>query len=154
MRRASLALALGLLVLTSAAQAAGPVEGPYHRVEVVDGDTVVMGLTAGFVTGIKIRLLDINAPDSRGAICAEERTKAALATARMKELTARGVRIASGLEVDAFGRFLARLYDRAGRDLGAVLVAEGLAVPLANGVRRQPWCPAPVPPAPAPTPGG
>ncbi|MFL5331783.1 MAG: thermonuclease family protein, partial [Geminicoccaceae bacterium] len=53
----------------------------------------------------------------------------------------RRVRIVSYLETDAYGRLLARLYDRDGRDVSEVLIAEGHARPLGSNERRQPWCP-------------
>ena len=130
------------LILAGALVAAVPAfaEGSFRRVTIVDGDTVILPLTAGFVTAIKIRMLGIDAPETRGR-CLEERQRAAAATARLEQLTASGVRVVTELDVDSYGRFLGRLYDRQGRDLSAVMIAEGHARPLADGEPRRPWCP-------------
>jgi endonuclease YncB( thermonuclease family) len=137
MRRAILAALASLLLVAQA-----PADGPWRTVSVVDGDTVTLESAAGFVTGIKIRLLGIDAPEMRGG-CEAERQLAQQATDRLRQLVGARVRIVSQLEMDPYGRLLARLYDRAGRDVGQVLVAEGLARPLNRREARQPWCPAP-----------
>jgi endonuclease YncB( thermonuclease family) len=70
--------------------------------------------------------------------------KGALAAkARLTDLVAGGVRIVSTMDNDAFGRPLVRLYDRDGRDISEVLIAEGHARRLGGNERRQPWCTAP-----------
>jgi micrococcal nuclease len=141
MRRIVLAaLAVAFLAAPAAAQA--PTEGPWRLVDVRDGDTVILGTNAGFVTGIKIRLYGLDAPETKGR-CPEETAAAAAATQRLRELVSRRVRVVSYLETDAYGRLLARLYDRDGRDVSEVLIAEGHARPLGGNERRQPWCAAP-----------
>jgi micrococcal nuclease len=141
MRRTVLAaLAAAFLAAPAAAQA--PTEGAWRLVEVRDGDTVLLSLTSGMVTGIKIRLYGVDAPETKGR-CPEEIAAATAATQRLRELVSRRVRIVSHLETDAYGRLLARLYDRDGRDVSEVLIAEGHARPLGGNERRQPWCTAP-----------
>ena len=141
MRRTVLAgLAAAFLAAPAAAQA--PTEGPWRLVDVRDGDTVILNANAGFVTAIKIRLYGVDAPETRGR-CAEETAAAAAATQRLRELVSRRVRVVSYLETDAYGRLLARLYNRDGRDVSEVLIAEGHARPLGGNERRQPWCAAP-----------
>ena len=136
MKRAALCL-VAVLAATPALAA----EGRFRRVEVVDGDTVILPVSAGFATTLKIRILGIDTPERNGR-CEYERRMAMVATDRLRQLTANRVRVWSELEVDAYGRFLGRLYDRQGRDLSAVMLQEGHARPLADGQARQPWCPA------------
>ena len=99
---------------------------------VVDGDTFWLG-------GEKIRLSDINAPETHGAACPGERALGERAKARLLVLLNQG-RFA--LEVppratDRYGRAL-RIATRHGRSLGAQLVSEGLAEPWRG--RRSAWC--------------
>lgn len=131
--------ALAALALLPFLASPAPAEGPWRLVEVRDGDTVTLRVTAGPITGIKIRLLGLDAPEARSG-CPAERALAARATQRLKEVVSRRVRIASALEFDVYGRVLAALHDRDGRDVAAVLVAEGLARPLRDGEKRRPWC--------------
>lgn len=105
--------------------------GPRHTC-VIDGDTF-------WYRGTKIRISDINTPETSGAGCAYERDLGERATQRLVALLNAGpftiepdVR-----EVDRYGRSLARV-TREGASLGAVLVAEGLAEPW-QGYRRD-WC--------------
>ena len=61
------------------------------------------------------------------------------ATHRLKELLASGeVRVIESGKLDRYGRTLAHLTVN-GRDVGGVLIGEGLARPY-NGGRRQGWC--------------
>ena len=99
---------------------------------VVDGDTSWLG-------GEKIRLSDINAPETQGAACPVERALGERAKARLLVLLNQG---AFALEVppratDRYGRSL-RVATRHGRSLGAQLVSEGLAEPWRG--RRSDWC--------------
>jgi endonuclease YncB( thermonuclease family) len=105
--------------------------GPGARVNcVVDGDTFWMG-------GRKIRILDIDAPETHPPRCAREARLGEAATDRLHALLNAGeVRIAREGE-DRYGRTLARV-SADGRPVGDVLIAEGLARPYAGG--RRPWC--------------
>ena len=84
----------------------------------------------------------MDAPETRGR-CAVVSAAAAAATQRLRELVSRRVRVVSYLETEAYGRLLARLNDRDGRDVSELLLAEGHARPLGGNERRQPWCAAP-----------
>lgn len=102
-------------------------------VRVVDGDTFWHG-------GDKIRIADIDTPETHPPRCAYEAQLGAEATQRLDELLAEGpfeLRPTGGRDVDRYGRKL-RLVVRDGRSLGGVLVAEGLARPWTG--RREPWC--------------
>lgn len=146
--RALLILAAGLLVIAwlgSTPAQAQQQWGPYPAriVEIGDGDTftAMINTFPGEYSLRDVRLTDINAPEKRGQ-CDAERALAARATARLVELTGGvGATIAVVVEdVDNFGRVIARaLAD--GRDVGQVLLDEGLAREYADGQWRDGyWC--------------
>jgi endonuclease YncB( thermonuclease family) len=99
---------------------------------VVDGDTT-------FYRGVKIRLADIDAPETVGAQCALERALGERAKQRLLVLINQGPfeLVRTGRDEDIYGRKL-RVIQRGGRSLGDVLVAEGLARPWDGA--RQGWC--------------
>ncbi|PKB14809.1 nuclease-like protein [Novosphingobium kunmingense] len=98
---------------------------------VVDGDTF-------WLAGEKIRLADINAPETHQAACAAERALGERAKARLAQLLGGGFALSvEGRATDRYGRLL-RVARREGRSLGAQLVAEGLAEPWRG--RRSDWC--------------
>jgi micrococcal nuclease len=100
---------------------------------VVDGDTF-------YFQGQKIRVADIDAPETHPPRCEYERELGARATRRLHELLNAGpfdlVQLGNRDE-DRYGRKL-RAVLRDGRSLGDILVAEGLARTWTG--RRQPWC--------------
>lgn len=100
---------------------------------VVDGDTFRMN-------GTKIRIADIDAPETHPARCAHEAELGAAATQRLHALLNSGpVSLASvGRDADRYGRKL-RLVSVDGRGVGETLVAEGLARRYAGGYREG-WC--------------
>lgn len=99
---------------------------------VVDGDTFWLG-------GEKIRIADINAPETREAACPAERVLGEAAKRRLAELLGAGrfTLEIRGRATDRYGRAL-RVVGRDGRSLGSVLVAEGLAEPWRG--KRSDWC--------------
>jgi endonuclease YncB( thermonuclease family) len=100
---------------------------------VIDGDTIRYG-------GVKIRLEDIDAPEIFSPKCASEAALGRRATQRLLELMNAGpfrMTRRGGRDEDRYGRKL-RVIERAGRSVGAILVAEGLARPW-DGARRS-WC--------------
>ncbi len=99
---------------------------------VVDGDTF-------WLRGEKIRIADINAPETHAAACPEEAARGAAATRRLATLLNAGPfdLEAGPRERDRYGRLL-RVVTRNGRSLGDQLVAEGLAEPWQG--RRGDWC--------------
>ena len=99
---------------------------------VVDGDTF-------WLDGEKVRIADINAPETHSAQCPAERSRGEAATRRLIDLLNRGrfELVAGTRERDRYGRLL-RVVSRNGRSLGDQLVAEGLAEPWRG--RRSGWC--------------
>jgi micrococcal nuclease len=100
---------------------------------VIDGDTIRY-------RGIKIRLEDIDAPETFSPQCASEAARGRRATERLLELMNAGpfaVLRTGGRDEDIYGRKL-RTIGRGGRSLGDVLIAEGLARRW-DGARRS-WC--------------
>lgn len=124
---------LAALAIGSAPAGADPMEqcaaGPRHHC-VVDGDTL-------WLHGEKIRLAGIDAPELDGARCKPERELAEAATLRLVELLAAGPPLVERRGLDRYGRTLATVYID-GEDVGAVLIAEGLARVWTG--RREPWC--------------
>lgn len=98
----------------------------------VDGDTLWLG-------GEKIRLAGIDAPETHDFRCAEELVIGERAAARLRELVNGGALTLSTIDrdEDRYGRKL-RNVAVDGRDVGEVLVGEGLAREYARG--RRPWC--------------
>ena len=106
-------------------------EGPRINC-VVDGDTF-------WVNGEKVRLADINAPETAQAGCPQERVLGERAKQRLLVLLNAGpfTLEVSGRATDRYGRAL-RIARRDGRSLGNMLVREGLAEPWRG--RRSDWC--------------
>lgn len=100
---------------------------------VIDGDTF-------YFHGEKIRIADIDAPETSGAQCDFEAKLGARATQRLRELLNEGpfeLRGFQSRDTDRYGRKL-RIVMRDGASIGDRLIAEGLA--RRWGGRRLPWC--------------
>ncbi|MBX3594765.1 MAG: thermonuclease family protein [Sphingomonas sp.] len=100
---------------------------------VVDGDTFWMG-------GVKIRIADIDTPETHPSRCAREAALGQAATRRLRALLNSGPVALTPIEraFDRYGRRLA-LVSVAGQPVGETLVAEGLARRY-HGGRRAGWC--------------
>lgn len=100
---------------------------------VVDGDTFYFGSD-------KIRLADIDAPETHPPRCALEADLGDRATTRLSELLSAGSfeLVRFDRDTDRYGRKL-RIALRGGQSLGDRLVSEGLARTWTG--KRQPWCP-------------
>jgi len=122
---------MALTIIASAALFALCAPGPRNTC-VVDGDTF-------WLAGEKIRIADINAPETHGARCRFEQDLGDAATRRLIALLNAGpFALESGpRDRDRYGRAL-RTVVRHGRSLGGELVAEGLAEPWRG--RRSDWC--------------
>ncbi len=99
---------------------------------VVDGDTFWYG-------GTKIRIADINTPETSQASCPEEAALWARAKGRLAQLLNAGpfTLEVQGRQTDRYGRAL-RVVTRGGRSIGALLEAEGLAEHWQG--KRGDWC--------------
>jgi micrococcal nuclease len=99
---------------------------------VVDGDTL-------WIDGEKVRVADIDTPETHPPRCDEEARLGEAATLRMQALLNAGpvTLVAADRATDRYGRRLA-VVERGGVSLGATLVAEGLARRWEG--RRRPWC--------------
>jgi endonuclease YncB( thermonuclease family) len=106
-------------------------EGP-RTTCVVDGDTF-------WLDGEKVRIADINAPETHSAECPAERMLGERATRRLVALLNAGpfTLEVKGRTEDRYGRKL-RIVKRGGRSLGGQMVAEGLAEPWRG--KRGDWC--------------
>lgn len=104
---------------------------------VIDGDTVDMSCPG--MGAFRARLTGYDTPEAVEPGCAAEAQAARQATARLRSLVAEAQSVQPGFGgTDRYGRRLVRL-SLDGRDVGAVLIAEGLAVPYSGG-RRIDWC--------------
>ena len=110
-------------------------------ISIVDGDTFDIGNERWRPTGY-------DAPEIRNAKCPEERALGVAASFRLQHListaqtiraTPKRRRVSGKLTKDKWGRQLGTLTVD-GRDVGSILIAEGLARPY-NGGRRESWCP-------------
>ncbi|MFQ5783952.1 MAG: thermonuclease family protein [Alphaproteobacteria bacterium] len=151
-RLESAALRWGLVALATALVAAAGegvprggemVAGPVvaHVLRVIDGDTIVVRarIWLGQDVETRVRLTGVDAPELRGA-CARERTLARSARTFVSTRIADAPVSLSDIRYDKFGgRVLARVTSATGDDLGALLVAAGLARFYAGGARAG-WC--------------
>lgn len=97
----------------------------------IDGDT-------GRDNGKKWRLISIDAPELAEPECENERHLATAARDRLRELLSGGYRIRPSGRDDPNGRMLVDILLPDGRDVGRILVAEGLAQTWPN--RGNIWC--------------
>lgn len=99
---------------------------------VVDGDTI-------WLKGQKIRIADIDAPETHDYRCASEKELGDRATRRLEELLESGSITLQSIDrdEDTYGRKL-RIVLVNGESVGDTLVSEGLARWYAGG--RRPWC--------------
>ncbi|UPK33129.1 thermonuclease family protein [Bradyrhizobium sp. 186] len=136
------------LVSQSAPHATSPYERASQAIQVIDGDTVRLD-------GNTYRLVGFNTPEKGDlARCEDERKRADAATARLKALIATGdarlSRVAcackpgqEGTKLCNYGRLCgALLVD--GRDVGQIMISEGLAERYVCSAPRCPprrsWC--------------
>jgi micrococcal nuclease len=105
---------------------------PHHDC-VIDGDTFYLGSE-------KIRVADIDAPETHPSRCAKEARLGHEATDRLLKLLNAGpftLEHYGSRDRDRYGRLL-RVVVRGGQSLGGMLVSEGLARQWTG--HRRPWC--------------
>lgn len=102
------------------------------RTCVVDGDTF-------YLNGEKVRIAGIDAPETHPSRCPREAELGEAATERLHVLLNSGPLELTSIDRDRdrHGRLL-RNVSVAGRDVGEMLIAEGVARPY--GGRRRSWC--------------
>ncbi|QQN74605.1 thermonuclease family protein [Croceicoccus sp. YJ47] len=107
-------------------------DGPARTNCVVDGDTFWMD-------GDKIRIADINTPETSTPECDAELALGEQATLRLQELLNAGPFSLARIDrdTDMYGRKL-RIVERGGTSLGIILVREGLAEEWQG--HRSGWC--------------
>ncbi len=119
-----------------------------HPIEIIDGDTIRSG-------GYVYRLVGFDTPETgKNSRCAREQTLGAAATRRLTELIRSGGHVLArvpcaclagteGTSACNYGRLCARLTVQ-GRDVGSILISEGLARPYVCGGTSCPpragWC--------------
>lgn len=139
------ALALAISVSQVVAE---PIDA--SRIRVIDGDTIRVDQKQP-----DVRLVGFNAPETRRAKCAAERELGGRATARLRDLVRSSALDfqfvacscppgTEGTQACNHGRKCGTL-KADGRDVGAILIAEGLAVPFVCGATScpatpRPWC--------------
>lgn len=130
-------LLLGAVWLSSSAYAV-PATVDY----IFDGDTFSAGVNIApdIVIAVRVRLINVDTPEMNGA-CADEIRRANIAKNRLEDLLPVGeiVDLQNVKDDKYLGRIDANVILPDGRDVGDVLVAEGLARPY-NGGKRKPWC--------------
>lgn len=99
---------------------------------VVDGDTL-------WIEGVKVRVADIDAPETHDYKCASEKALGDRATIRLRQLVNSGTVTLRSIDrdEDRYGRKL-RIVMVDGESVGDTLVGEGLARWYEGG--RRPWC--------------
>jgi len=121
--------------VSSAADAAGPPPTSPTRGEanlyIIDGDTISIG-------GQRIRIANIDAPETHPSRCPEEARLGLAATQKLRELLRSGSVTMSGTGHDQYGREL-RYVQVDGQDVGETMIAAGLARSYSGG-KKQGWC--------------
>ena len=105
---------------------------------ILDGDTVAFGSE-------RVRIINIEAPGISEPDCEREEIFALRSRQRLAELIRAGPVTIERAGRDHLGRTLARIILGDGRDVAAILVEEGLALPWHEGpdakaARRRHWC--------------
>ncbi len=105
--------------------------GPVRYTCIVDGDT-------GWEQGVKWRLHGVDTPELSSPGCSNEYRKAVAARDRLRKLMSSGYRIVRIGQNDRYGRELVQIVLVDGRNVGRVMLQEGLAQPWPN--RGNIWC--------------
>lgn len=122
----------------AAGDIAGPVSATVERV--VDGDTVRVSaqIWVDQLVLVSVRLRDVDAPELFRPQCPAEKERAREAKAYVEAMLGAGEVSLSDVAHDKYGgRVVARLVTASGEDVGAALLAEGLAVATGDA---DPWC--------------
>ncbi len=125
-------------VLMSVAAHAVPAVVDY----VLDGDTfsAAVNIAPDIAITVRVRLINVDTPEMNGA-CDDEIRRANIAKDRLAELLPVGTVVdLQNIKDDKYlGRIDANVIMADGRDVGKVLVSEGLARVYSGG-KRMSWC--------------
>jgi endonuclease YncB( thermonuclease family) len=110
---------------------------PIGVARIIDGDTLEL------TSGERIRILDVDTPELRGARCNREFALAMRAKERLEELVASGQPVVVSRQGrDRYRRALAEI-TIGGEDVATLLMRDGLALPYRPRQSREkpgPWC--------------
>jgi micrococcal nuclease len=118
----------------------GPVSAIVTRV--LDGDTLEVNahLWLGLVLNVHVRIRGIDAPETHQPQCASEKAMGLEATKKLIALAGNQVSLAD-IENDKYGgRVDAKVTAADGTDIGAAMIATGLAHPYDGTGQRADWC--------------
>ncbi len=118
--------AAAAMVITGAAQPASSA-GQWRTAYAIDGDTITVG-------GTSVRLLGYDTPEV-GQRCYTQATRKAAALIR------NGVKIHHVVGKDRYGRTLAYVKTRSGRDVGSAMLKAGLAIARYDSLDGYDWHP-------------
>jgi endonuclease YncB( thermonuclease family) len=135
--------AVGLALFPASAASAGDtLSGPIGAevVRVIDGDTIEIRAQIWLQLALTshVRVRGIDTPEMRGE-CFEEKAMAAAARDRLAELVGPALRLTNISDDKYFGRVVADVSAGDGTDIGAAMIASGLARPY-DGETRGDWC--------------
>ena len=109
---------------------------------IVDGDTFSAGvkLADDTTVSVRVRIRNVDTPELHGE-CVDEIVAANVAKNRLAELLPVGATVElQNVKDDKYlGRIDANVIDKNGRDVGRVLVREGLGRAYSGG-KRKTWC--------------
>ena len=138
-------LVLALVLASPAIAGINPPEPVHGPIRVIDGDTIQLD------SGERVRIYNIDAPETHKPRCAAEGLLGAAAAAYLTAWLDRGGVAISRCEVgtgrckDRYGRTLATVTTAAKGDVGKALVTAGAALPwhpgrAAKTARLRHWC--------------
>ncbi|MCB2113665.1 MAG: thermonuclease family protein [Parvularculaceae bacterium] len=135
-------LTLLILVIFASQASARDLSGPVDAVveRIVDGDTVRVSarIWVDQYVSVSVRLKDVDAPELFRPQCSAEKEKARAAKIFVEALVGGGDVVLRDVTHDKYGgRVAAHLETASGADVGAALLAEGLAVSMGES---DPWC--------------
>jgi endonuclease YncB( thermonuclease family) len=131
-------LLMRALAPAAAADHLGAVPATVDRV--IDGDTLKVSALIWIdqSLSVSVRIKGVDAPELFRPRCKAEKMRAREAKIFVEALVADGAVMLHDVEHDKYGgRVAARVTTGSGGDLGAALIAEGLAV---EAGARDPWC--------------
>ena len=109
---------------------------------VIDGDTfsALVNLTADIKISVRVRLRNVDTPEIHGD-CEYERNMAQAAKVRLEQIIPIGTIVElENIKDDKYlGRIDANVFNPDGKDIGNILISEGLGRKYSGG-QRKPWC--------------